>query len=94
MTEEQDRARQAGARASFKRLMVYTLLAGVLMVIGALTFLSLFNDLTVHMVIATTAGVFLSVLLGCGLMAAGFLSSNSGHDERAADHRDRNKPER
>ena len=32
----------------------------------------------------TSIGVFISILLGGGLMAAGFLSSNSGHDERAA----------
>lgn len=86
MTANEDRDRRIMAGASFRRLMIYILLAGVLMVIGALFFLSLFSALTVHMVVATSVGVFLSVLLGSGLMAAGFFSSNSGHDERATGH--------
>jgi hypothetical protein len=35
------------------------------------------------MVVATIAGVFFSVLLGCGLFAAAFYSDKSGHDEAA-----------
>ena len=38
-----------------------------------------------HLVIATLAGVFLSVLLGTGLMGLVFVSNNSGHDDAAAD---------
>jgi hypothetical protein len=34
-----------------------------------------------HAVIATVLGVFLSVLLGCGLFALAFYSDKSGHDE-------------
>ena len=37
-----------------------------------------------HMLIATALGVGLTVLLGTGLMTLVFLSSSSGHDERAA----------
>lgn len=38
----------------------------------------------VHMLIATGLGVGLTVLLGTGLMALMFLSSESGHDDQAA----------
>ncbi|MBY8822587.1 DUF1971 domain-containing protein [Sphingomonas colocasiae] len=34
------------------------------------------------MVVATIGGVFVSVLLGCGLFAAAFFSDKSGHDEQ------------
>lgn len=37
-----------------------------------------------HMVIATVAGVVLSVLVGTGLMGLVFLSNRTGHDEDAA----------
>ena len=37
-----------------------------------------------HMLIATALGVGLTVLLGTGLMALSFLSSQSGHDDEAA----------
>ena len=37
----------------------------------------------VHMLIATALGVGLTVLLGTGLMTLTFLSSSSGHDEKA-----------
>ncbi len=36
--------------------------------------------------IATTLGIFFSAMLGAGLMALGFLSANSGHDDRATTH--------
>jgi hypothetical protein len=59
---------------------------GVLMVIGTLWYLSQTGDgLSVHMVIATIGGVFLSVLLGCGLFAAAFYSDKSGHDRDVTD---------
>ena len=38
----------------------------------------------VHMLVATALGVGLTVLLGTGLMTLTFLSSSSGHDEKAA----------
>ncbi len=79
-------ARELAARTSFKRLMLYTVIAGVLMVIGAIYYMSLMGPLTPTTIIATTLGVFFSVLVGAGLMALGFLSSNSGHDDRAAGH--------
>ncbi len=41
------------------------------------------TELRLHMVIATIAGVGLTVLLGTGLMGLVYFSSHSGHDEGA-----------
>lgn len=70
------------ARADFRRMMKLIGIAGIVMTAGALWYLSLFGPLTVHMVVATVGGVFVSVLLGCGLFAAAFFSDKSGHDEQ------------
>ena len=55
--------------------------------IGALVYLhfTLPPSLTIHMIIATTAGVGLSVMLGAALMGLVFLSSGSGHDDAIED---------
>ena len=84
MTARHDAARRSSAKHSFWRLIAYLTVAGVVMVAAALYYLSLYAALTPTLVIATGVGVFVSILLGGGLMAAGFLSSNSGHDERAS----------
>ena len=84
--------RQSRARADLKRMMTWIALCGVLMVFGALWYISLFGPLNAVNVAATIGGVFLSVLLGCGLFALAFYSDKSGHDERSRDateHRDR-----
>jgi hypothetical protein len=73
------------AKADFKRMVVWIAVAGVLMVVGALWYLSLRGPLSLHLVIATVAGVFFSVLLGCGLFAAAFFSDKSGHDQDVTD---------
>ncbi len=73
------------ALAEFRRMMIWIALAAVLMVAGALWYLSLYGPLRLHMVIATIAGVFFSVLLGCGLFAAAFFSDKSGHDRDVSD---------
>lgn len=73
------------ARSEFRRMMFWIALAAVVMVAGALWYLSLFGPLTAHMVTATTLGVFLSVLLGSGLFAAAFFSAKSGHDRKVTD---------
>lgn len=75
MTSERDRA-----LAEFKRMIGWILLAAMLMVVAALVYLRLTGELSLHMVIATILGVFFSVVLGCGLFAASFFSSKSGHD--------------
>ena len=69
------------AAADFRRMIKWIAVAGLLMVVGALYYLSLYGPLQTHMVIATIAGVFVSVLLGCGLFAAAFFSEKSGHDD-------------
>lgn len=73
------------ARADFRRTMKWILLAAVLMVAAALAYLSATGDLTANMVIATVLGVFVSVLLGAGLMAAAYFSDKSGHDRDVND---------
>jgi hypothetical protein len=55
------------------------------MVAGALIYLHLTSSLDANTVIATTLGVFFSVLLGCGLFAAAFFSDKSGYDEKVTD---------
>ncbi len=73
-------ARQT-AIAEFKRIMKWIAVIAVLMVLGALTYLQLFSTLDTATVVATTLGVFFSVLLGCGLFAAAFFSDKSGLDQ-------------
>ena len=81
------------ATAEFRRMLKWIGLIAVLTVVVALIYLRMTGDLTVSMVIATTLGVFFSVLLGCGLFAAAFFSSKSGIDEEVADltRRDRDR---
>lgn len=71
----------------YRRLMLGMALVSTLAVICALLYLhfSLPQGLTIHMIIATTAGVGLSVMLGAALMGLVFLSSGSGHDEAIED---------
>jgi uncharacterized membrane protein len=69
------------ATREFRRIVKWIALAGVLMVIAALVYLRLMGAWSTHAVIATILGVFLSVLLGCGLFALAFFSDKSGHDD-------------
>ena len=73
------------ATAEFWRIIRWIAAIGVVMVAGALIYLGSTGDLTVSMVVATVIGVFVSVLLGCGLFAAAFFSDKSGHDQRITD---------
>ena len=73
------------AVAEFKRIMKWIAVIAVLMVAGALTYLYLTSTLDTATVIATTLGVFFSVMLGCGLFAAAFFSDKSGYDEKVTD---------
>jgi uncharacterized membrane protein len=68
------------ARREFRRMIKVIMVCGVVMTAGALWYLSIFGAMTPVTISATILGVFLSVALGCGLFAAAFYSSNSGHD--------------
>lgn len=72
------------AKLEFQRMVKWIAIASVLMVAGALAFLAAMDALTIHSVIATVLGVFISVLLGCGLFALAFFSDKSGHDENVS----------
>ena len=69
------------AMADLRRAMKWIVVLAVLTVAGALVFLSAMGELTTHMVVATVLGVFISMLLGCGLFALAFFSDKSGHDD-------------
>lgn len=85
-TDPRARARaQEQAQVEFRRAMKIIALAAVLMAAGALWYLSLSGPLTVTMVVATTLGVLISVMLGCGLFAAAFFSDKSGYDQNVSD---------
>ena len=81
--EQVQRAARAWVR--YKKMMKWMLLAAALTVLAALGWLkSLGEPMPIHMIIATVAGVGLSVLVGTGLMGLVFLSNNSGHDDAAS----------
>lgn len=69
------------AARGFWRMAKWIAFTGVLMVLGALVYLHLMGAWSMHAVIATVLGVFVSVLLGCGLFALAFFSNKSGHDD-------------
>jgi hypothetical protein len=77
--------RHGKALIEFKRMVAWIVGIGVLMAAGAIIYLALSGELYLHMVIATLSGVFFSVVLGCGLMAAAFFSDKSGHDRSVTD---------
>jgi len=80
-----DYVRAASAWARYKQMMKWMALAAFVAVLLSLIYLKSFGDpVPIHMMIATIAGVGLTVLVGTGLMGLVFLSSNSGHDEQGA----------
>ena len=82
---EQELARAANAWARYKKMMKWMVVAAAIAVLAALGWLKAMGEaMPIHMVIATIAGVGLSVLVGTGLMGLVFLSSSSGHDDAAA----------
>jgi hypothetical protein len=93
MSDIEDRAGRAhegamstdrdNALREFRRMIKWVALAGMAMVIGALVYLRAVGEWSVHAVVATVLGVFLSVLLGSGLFALAFFSDKSGHDASA-----------
>ena len=73
------------ALREFRRMAGWIVAIGIAMAAAAMLYLYLTVEMHLHMVIATLAGVFLSVVLGCGLMAASFFSDKSGHDRSVTD---------
>ena len=73
------------ALVEFKRMMLWIGLVAVLLVVGALWYISRTEPLRLHMVMAIVLGVFFSVLLGSGLFAAAFFSDKSGLDQDVTD---------
>ena len=81
---KQDYERAAVAWARYKAMMKWMALAAVATALLSVVYLKSFGDpVPIHMVIATVAGVGLTVLVGTGLMGLVFLSNRSGHDEEA-----------
>lgn len=77
--------RAEGAWVQYKRLMRWMVLVAVGVALLALLYLkAMGSPMPIHMVIATFAGVSLTVLLGAALMGLVFLSANSGHDDKAS----------
>ena len=79
MTEREKALRE------FWRMARWIVGIGLLMAVGAIVYLGVTGELYLHMVVATLGGVFFSVVLGCGLMAASFFSDKSGHDQAVTD---------
>ena len=70
----------------FRRLMRWMALWGALCVGAVLGFLYwIETPMPIHMIIATTAGVWCTFMLGTGLMSLAFMSSATGHDEQIDD---------
>ena len=76
MNEQRERATK-----DFRRMMRLIVVMAILMVFAGLAYASLFGELTVHLIVATVLGIFLSVVLGAGLFALAFFSDKSGHDD-------------
>jgi hypothetical protein len=79
-----DYERAAEAWARYKQMMKWMALAAVVTVLLSLIYLKSSGEpVPIHMLIATIAGVGLTVLVGTALMGLIFLSNRSGHDDEA-----------
>ena len=79
---ELERAHRAWVR--YKKMMRWMALVAVAAAVLAVLFLKATGSpMKLHLVIATMAGVGLSVLLGTALMGLTFLSNSGGHDDAA-----------
>ncbi|WP_349514777.1 hypothetical protein [Erythrobacter sp. NFXS35] len=88
-------SRRDEARRQFKQMLLAIFVISGIVLAAVLWWMSTQGDLRLHMVIATIAGVFASMLLGAGLMALAFYSSKSGKDDDAGHAaRGRDKPKK
>ncbi|HKY80163.1 MAG TPA: hypothetical protein VJM09_01660 [Sphingobium sp.] len=70
----------------FRRIMLWMALTGAGCVGIALLVLHWWaGRMPFHMIVATILGVWLTFMLGTGLMALAFLSSGTGHDQQVID---------
>lgn len=70
----------------YKRLMLWMACASLSATVGCLYLLQrMIGDIPIHMLIATSLGVFASVMLASALMGLVFLSAGSGHDDSVKD---------
>ena len=75
-------------RRQLRRLIVIILATAAIATAAALAWLAAVGTpLSLHLVIATSLGVGLSVLLGGGLMALVFFSARTGMDSGGSHHR-------
>jgi len=80
-----DYERAAMAWARYKKMMKWMVAVAVVAVGLSLLYLKESDTpMPLHMVVATIAGVGLTILVGTGLMGLVFLSHRSGHDDEAA----------
>jgi hypothetical protein len=83
--DPRDLERAHRAWLHYRRTMRWMVLASAAAALLAILYLWLTGtEMRLHLVIATLAGVFLSVLLGTGLMGLLFASNLSGADDDAA----------
>ena len=74
----------AAAWSEYRRLMKWMALASALAALAAVAWLwSVGTEMRLGTILATVAGVGLSVMLGTALMGLVFVSSRGGHDEDA-----------
>jgi hypothetical protein len=83
--DPRDLERAHRAWLHYRRTMRWMALASVAAALLAIFYLWVTGtEMRLHLVIATLAGVFLSVLLGTGLMGLLFASNLSGADDEAS----------
>jgi len=80
------RIANAHAWARYRRIMRWMTLLAIGCVVVTLVYFRIGGGpVPIQMVIAGSVGVFLTVMVGTGLMSLVFLSSGSGHDDEVAD---------
>jgi hypothetical protein len=83
--EKPDYGRAAAAWTRYWAIMRWMALLAVVTVLLSLLYLKRSGEpVPIQMVIATIAGVGLTMLVGTGLMGLIFVSNRSGHDDEAA----------
>jgi RsiW-degrading membrane proteinase PrsW (M82 family) len=80
-----DHGRASAAWKRYWSIMRWMALLSVVVVLLSLIYLESSGEpVPIHMLIATIAGVGLTMLVGTGLMGLLFVSNRSGHDEEAS----------